>query len=132
MPALERPVTRPRPVYLNLVRIRLPLPGIVSILHRLSGAALYLIGLPLLLFGVQRSLASPEAFDSFRAALSNPLAKIVLIGLIWAYLHHFFAGIRFLLLDVQQGIELKPTRISSIVVLVASLALTLFVGVRLW
>jgi len=132
MPALERPVTRPRPVYLNLVRIRLPLPGIVSILHRLSGAALYLIGLPLLLFGVQRSLASPEAFDSFRAALSNPLAKIVLIGLIWAYLHHFFAGIRFLLLDVQQGIELKPTRISSIVVLFASLALTLIVGVRLW
>lgn len=132
MPALERPVTRPRPVYLNLVRIRLPLPGIVSILHRLSGAALYLIGLPLLLFGVQRSLASPEAFDSFRGALSNPLAKIVLIGLIWAYLHHFFAGIRFLLLDVQQGIELKPTRISSIVVLVVSLALTLFVGVRLW
>ena len=132
MPALERPVTRPRPVYLNLVRIRLPLPGIVSILHRLSGAALYLIGLPLLLFGVQRSLASPEAFDSFRAALSNPFAKIVLIGLIWAYLHHFFAGIRFLLLDVQQGIELKPTRVSSVVVLVVSLALTLLVGVRLW
>jgi succinate dehydrogenase / fumarate reductase cytochrome b subunit len=132
MPALERPVTRRRPVYLNLVRIRLPLPGIVSILHRLSGAALYLIGLPLLLFGVQRSLASPEAFDSFRGALSNPLAKIVLIGLIWAYLHHFFAGIRFLLLDVQQGIELKPTRVSSVVVLVVSLALTLVVGVRLW
>ena len=125
-------MTRRRPVYLNLVRIRLPLPGIVSILHRLSGAALYLIGLPLLLFGVQRSLASPEAFDSFRGALSNPLAKIVLIGLIWAYLHHFFAGIRFLLLDVQQGIELKPTRVSSVVVLVVSLALTLVVGVRLW
>ncbi|HEV8553569.1 MAG TPA: succinate dehydrogenase, cytochrome b556 subunit [Casimicrobiaceae bacterium] len=132
MPALERPVTRPRPVYLNLVRIRLPLPGIVSILHRLSGAALYLIGLPLLLVGIQRSLASPEAFDSFRAALSNPLAKIVLIGLIWAYLHHFFAGIRFLLLDVHQGIELGPARLSSVIVLVVSLALTLIVGVRLW
>ena len=132
MPALERPVTRPRPVYLNLVRIRLPLPGIVSILHRLSGAALYLIGLPLLLYGVQCSLASPEAFDNFRAALANPLAKIVLIGLIWAYLHHFFAGIRFLLLDVHQGIELRPARVSSVIVLVVSLALTLIVGVRLW
>jgi succinate dehydrogenase / fumarate reductase, cytochrome b subunit len=132
MPALERPVTKPRPVYLNLVRIRLPLPGIVSILHRASGAALYLIGLPLLLVGVQRSLASPEAFDSFRAALSNPLAKIVLIGLIWAYLHHFCAGIRFLLLDVQQGIELGPARLSSVIVLVVSLALTLIIGVRLW
>jgi succinate dehydrogenase / fumarate reductase cytochrome b subunit len=132
MPALERPVTRPRPVYLNLVRIRLPLPGIVSILHRVSGAALYLIGLPLLLYGVQCSLASQEAFDNFRAALANPLAKIVLIGLIWAYLHHFFAGIRFLLLDVQQGIELRPARVSSVIVLVVSLALTLIVGVRLW
>ena len=132
MPALERPVIRPRPVYLNLVRIRLPLPGIVSILHRLSGAALYLIGLPLLLFGVQRSLASPEAFDSFRAALAHPLAKIVLIGLIWAYLHHFCAGIRFLLLDIHQGIELGPARVSSVIVLVVSLALTLIAGVWLW
>ncbi len=131
MPALERPVTRPRPVYLNLVRIRLPLPGIVSILHRLSGAALYLIGLPLLLYGVQCSLAS-EAFDSFRATLSSPLAKIVLIGLIWAYLHHFCAGIRFLLLDIHQGIELRPARVSSVIVLVMSLALTLIVGVLLW
>ena len=125
-------MTRPRPVYLNLVRIRLPLPGIVSILHRVSGAALYLIGLPLLLVGVQRSLASQEAFDSFRAALSHPLAKIVLIGLIWAYLHHFCAGIRFLLLDVHQGIELRPARLSSVIVLVVSLALTLIVGVLLW
>lgn len=125
-------MTKPRPVYLNLVRIRLPLPGIVSILHRVSGAVLFLVGLPLLLFGVQRSLASREAFDSFASVLGNPLAKIVLIGLIWAYLHHFCAGIRFLLLDVHQGIELKPARQTSIVVLVASLALTLIVGVRLW
>jgi len=125
-------VTRPRPVYLNLVRIRLPLPGIVSILHRVSGAALYLIGLPLLLYGVQCSLASQETFDSFRAALSNPLAKIVLIGLVWAYLHHFCAGIRFLLLDVHQGIELRPARLSSVIVLVVSLALTLIFGVLLW
>ena len=132
MPALERPVIRPRPVYLNLVRIRLPLPGMVSILHRLSGAALYLIGLPLFLFGVQCSLASAEAFDSFRATLSNPLAKIVLIGLIWAYLHHFCAGIRFLFLDIHQGIELGPARVSSVIVLVVSLALTLIAGVWLW
>jgi succinate dehydrogenase / fumarate reductase cytochrome b subunit len=132
MSALERPVTKPRPVYLNLVRIRLPLPGLVSILHRISGAALFLVGLPLLLVGVQSSLASPEAFEGFRTALSSPLAKIVLIGLVWAYLHHFCAGIRFLLLDIHLGIELKPARLSSVVVLVASLALTLVVGIRLW
>lgn len=132
MPAPERPVTRPRPVYLNLVRIRQPLPAIVSILHRVSGAVLFLIGLPLLLFGIQRALASREAFDSFASALGNPLAKIVLIGLIWAYLHHFCAGIRFLFIDIQRGIEPGPARLSSVIVLVVSLALTLIVGVRLW
>ena len=132
MPALERPVTKPRPVYLNLVRIRLPLPGIVSFLHRVSGAALFLIGLPLLLTGVQASLASQDAYERVVAALSNPLAKIVLIGLIWAYLHHFCAGIRFLLLDIHRGIELRPARQSSVAVLAVSLILTLIVGVRLW
>ena len=132
MPALERPTTKPRPVYLDLVRIRLPLPGIVSILHRLSGAALFLVGIPLLLLGLRSSLASPEAFAQLEAAVSQPLVKLVLIGLIWAYLHHFCAGIRFLLLDVQRGIELAPARRSSVAVLVASLALTLMIGVRLW
>lgn len=132
MSAVERPVTKQRPVYLNLVRIRLPLPGFVSFLHRVSGAVLFLVGLPLLLFGLQRSLASAEAFDAFLSALASPLAKIVLIGLAWAYLHHFCAGIRHLLLDVHQGIELKAARRSSAVVLVVSLLLTLVVGVRLW
>ena len=132
MPALERPVTKPRPVYLNLVRIRLPLPGIVSFLHRVSGAGLFLIGLPLLLAGVQASLASPDAFEHFRDAWSNPLAKLVLIGLAWAYLHHLCAGVRFLFLDLHRGVELKPARRSSAAVLIVSLVLTLIVGVRLW
>ena len=132
MPALERPVTKPRPVYLDLLRIRLPLPGIVSILHRLSGAALFLLGIPLLLLGLRASLTSPEAFADLQALLSEPLVKLLLIGLIWAYLHHFCAGIRFLLLDIHRGIELAPARRSSVAVLVASLALTAMIGVRLW
>ena len=132
MSFIERPVTKPRPVYLNLARIRLPLPGIVSILHRVSGAVLFLVGLPLLLVGVQTSLASPESFEALRAMAASPVAKIVLIGLIWAYLHHFFAGLRYLLLDIHQFIELKPARQSSMVVLASSLALTLIIAVRLW
>jgi len=132
MPAVERPITRPRPVYLNLVRIRLPLPGLVSILHRLSGAAMFLVGIPLLLLGLQWSLASEGSFASLRNVVAQPLVKVVLFGLIWAYLHHFCAGIRFLLLDVHRGIELQPARRSSVVVLVASLALTVLIGVRLW
>jgi succinate dehydrogenase / fumarate reductase cytochrome b subunit len=125
-------MTKPRPVYLNLVRIRQPLPGVVSILHRVSGAALFLVGIPLVLLGLRSSLASPKAFVQLEAVFSQPLLKLVLIGLIWAYLHHFFAGIRFLLLDVQLGIELAPARRSSLAVLVASIALTVMIGVRLW
>jgi succinate dehydrogenase / fumarate reductase cytochrome b subunit len=132
MSSVERPASKPRPVYLNLARIRQPLPAIVSILHRISGAALFLVGLPLLLAGMQASLGSSEAFESFRAAMSTPFAKIVLLGLAWAYLHHFCAGVRYLLLDLHQFIELKPARQSSAVVLIASLALTLVVAVRLW
>ena len=132
MSSVERPVTKPRPVYLSLLRIRLPLPGIVSILHRISGAGLFLVGLPLLLVSMQWSLASPESFEALRATLANPLAKIVLIGLIWAYVHHFCAGIRYLLLDIHQFIDLKPTRQSSAVVLVVSLGLTLIIGALLW
>lgn len=132
MSTVERPVSKPRPVYLSLARIRLPLPGLVSILHRLSGAGLFLVGLPVLLYAVQASLVSRESFESLRAFLSLPLAKIVLIGLVWAYLHHFCAGLRFLLLDIHQFIELRPARQSSAVVLILSLVLTLIIAVRLW
>ena len=132
MPVLERPLGRPRPVYLNLLRIRLPLPGIVSILHRISGAGLFLVGIPLLLLGLQRSLGSPEEFAQLRFVLAQPLVKLLLIALVWAYLHHLCAGIRFLLLDVHRGIELAPARRSSLLVLIVSLALTVAIGVRLW
>ena len=121
-----------RPVYLDLVRIRLPLPGIVSILHRVSGALLFLIGIPLLLGILGASLESEESYADVKAAFTNPLAKLVLIGFLWAYLHHFFAGIRFLLLDLLQGIELPSARRSSVIVLAVSLALTLIIGARLW
>ena len=132
MPVLERPAGKRRPVYLDLPRIRLPLPGIVSILHRVSGALLFLAGIPLLLAGVAGSLASPDSYAQLKAAFAHPLAKLLLIGFVWAYLHHFCAGIRYLLLDLLKGIEIGPARRSSIVVLALSLVLTLIVGIQLW
>ena len=132
MPVSGPPVIKSRPVYLNLVRIRLPLPGLVSILHRVSGALLFLFAIPLLLFAVQTSLESADGFASLEAKFAHPLCKLVLVGLLWAYLHHFFAGIRYLLLDLHIGDDLRPARQSSVVVLVVSLALTLIIAVRLW
>ena len=132
MSARDRPMVKARPVYLNLLQIRLPLPGVVSIVHRISGAVLFLFGIALVLIGLQLSLVSPDSFASLKAAVAHPLAKLVLIGFIWAYLHHFCAGIRYLFLDLDKGVELKLARQSGVIVLVASLAFTAMVGVRLW
>lgn len=121
-----------RPVYLDLPRIRLPLPGIVSILHRISGAGLVLVGIPLLLYAVSRSIASPEAYASMKVSFAHPLAKIVVLGLLWAYLHHFCAGIRYLFLDLDIGTDLAAARASSWAVVVVSIALTLACGVLIW
>ena len=120
-----------RPKHLDLVRIRLPLAGVVSIMHRVSGAVLFLF-IPLLLWLLQRSLASPQTFDAFRSAVSHPLLKMTLLGLLWAYLHHLCAGVRHLALDLDYGTELGAARVSSVIVLVVSIGLTLIAGAMLW
>lgn len=133
MAALDRPVAKPpRPVYLNLFAIRLPLPGFVSILHRVSGALLFVAGIPLLLCAVQASLASPESYAELRASLAHPLIKLVLLALAWAYIHHFLAGVRHLVLDLDIGTELASARRSSAVVFVLAILLTLLVALKLW
>jgi succinate dehydrogenase / fumarate reductase cytochrome b subunit len=120
-----------RPKYLNLFEIRLPVPALVSILHRISGLALFLF-LPYLLWLLQASLASPESFERYRATLANPVAKLTLIALLWAFLHHLLAGLRFLALDLHWGTELAAARTSSRLVLIGALALTLVLGLWLW
>lgn len=124
-------MTKTRPKHLDLAKIRLPLPGIVSILHRISGFGLFLF-LPFLLYLLHSSLASPDSYVRYRGLIDNPLIKIVLIGLVWAYLHHFCAGLRFLALDIHWGIELAQARNTSRIVLAVSLVLTLILGVFLW
>jgi len=120
-----------RPKHLNLMQIRLPLPGVVSILHRASGVLLFL-AVPFLLSLLQRSLSSPEAFANLLDHLSSPVAKMALLGLLWAYLHHFCAGLRFLALDLHWGIDLPSARATSWAVLAISLGLTASLGVLLW
>lgn len=120
-----------RPKHLNLLEIRLPLPAFVSILHRVSGAILFLL-LPLLLCLLASSLESPQSFAQFKSWVGNPLCKIVLLGLLWAYLHHFCAGIRHLAMDLHMGLELATARATSYAVLVVSLGLTALIGGILW
>jgi succinate dehydrogenase / fumarate reductase cytochrome b subunit len=132
MAALDRPVAKPRPVYLNLFAIRLPLPAFTSILHRVSGALLFLVGIPFLLWVVQHSLGSPEGWAAMRGTLGTPLAKLVLLLLAWASFHHLLAGLRHLMLDLHKGIALVPARQSAAIMFVLALLLTLAVAVKLW
>jgi succinate dehydrogenase / fumarate reductase, cytochrome b subunit len=124
-------VARKRPKYLNLVQIRLPLAGFASILHRVSGAGLFLM-LPLLIWLLDLSLVSAEGYAKLMALVAHPLLKLILIGLLWAFLHHFFMGIRILLLDIHIAIDKVPSRRTAIAVMAVSLALTALLGAKLW
>jgi len=127
---------RRRPQYRNIhvsqiLTYRLPAAGVVSILHRISGAALFLC-LPLLLWLFDLSLISELSFGRLREFAGHWLVKLVLLGLIWAFLHHLVAGIRYLVLDLHVGLEKAASRASAISVFAISLPLTLIAGLRLF
>jgi succinate dehydrogenase / fumarate reductase cytochrome b subunit len=108
-----------KPIYLNLLKIRLPVPGFMSILHRVSGAFLTL-AIPLAIYLLDLSLRNPEGYARAHVLLDGWLARLVLLGLLWALLHHLFAGIRYLLLDVDVGIDKPRYRQSAWAVLIAA------------
>lgn len=120
-----------RPKHLDLLRISLPLPAKVSILHRVSGALLFL-ALPVLIYQLDQSLDSSEGYASAAAFFNAPLVKLAVLVLVWSYAHHFCAGIRYLLLDLHIGLDRVPANRSAAIVMAASLALTILVGVQLW
>src|SRR5262245_52853916 len=95
-----------RPKNLNLFTIRQPIPAIVSILHRISGAILFFV-IPLLLWGLSLSLSSKHNFEHLRQLLSSPWAKFIIWCFLAAFIYHFIAGIRHLFMDMGWGEELK-------------------------
>ena len=123
-----RPV---RPKHLDLAKIRLPLPGLVSILHRITGIALFL-SVPFLLYLLSGALGTPESFEAVRQMVSQPLLKLLAVGLVWALLHHLLAGLRFLAADVHLGLELEMARLLSKGILVAGAVLAVAFGVAIW
>jgi len=116
-----------RPKHLNLLVIQQPLPAILSILHRASGGVIFLL-LPVLICLFQMSLESAETYAAIKECMSYLPVKIILFGLLWLYMHHFCAGIRFLLLDAHVGIDLRGARLGSMIVFAVSIVLTLIVG----
>ena len=128
---------KPRPQFRNISisdisQYRLPPAGRVSILHRISGALLFLC-LPLVLLPIfSMSVGSPESLAEVAQVAGNPIVKLILLVLIWGYLHHFCAGIRFLMLDLHKGLDKASAQKSAGAVFVVSLVLTVVFGLKLF
>jgi len=115
----------------QLANYRLPLAGLVSILHRISGLFMFLL-LPFILFLLDRSLTSESTFEYFRILTSGWFIKLVILALSWSYLHHFCAGVRHLVMDMHIGLDKDAARQSSVVVLAVSLVLAVLVALKLF
>ncbi|ALP53014.1 hypothetical protein Tel_07500 [Candidatus Tenderia electrophaga] len=104
-----------RPVYLDLRHIRQPVTAIASIGHRISGVLLFL-SIPFFIWLLERSLHSPQGYQQVMALFDNGLVKLLTVLVAWSAAHHFFAGVRFLLLDVEIGVALPAARRSAMTV----------------
>jgi succinate dehydrogenase / fumarate reductase, cytochrome b subunit len=125
-----------RPQYRNIhiaqiAGYRLPLAGFVSILHRISGLLMFML-LPFILFLLDQSLLSETSFESFHNFTSYWFVKLVILALSWAYLHHFCAGLRHLVMDLHIGLDKDSSRKSAAGVLTISLALAAVIALKLF
>jgi succinate dehydrogenase / fumarate reductase cytochrome b subunit len=123
-----------RPVFLDLriLTLRMPLVAILSILNRATGALLF-VSAPVLIYLLGLSLDGPAGYEQALALLDNFLVKLWLFVLIWAVAHHMLSGIRFLLIDIDVGVELEQAQKSALWVLVAggTVAAITLIGIML-
>jgi succinate dehydrogenase / fumarate reductase cytochrome b subunit len=128
--------SKPRPEFRNIhvsqiLQYKLPPPGLVSILHRISGAALFL-ALPFILWIFDLSLTSELSYARLSEFASHWLARLILLGLAWAFIHHLIAGLRFLMLDLDVGVDKPVARTSALAVFAISLPLTLLAALTIF
>jgi succinate dehydrogenase / fumarate reductase cytochrome b subunit len=126
------PAPKQRPKYYDLNLAHLPAPGLVSIFHRISGALLFFPIIPALLYLLQATLGSEEGYSHWKSFFAEPASKLVLVGVLWLYVHHFLAGIRYLLLDVHIGIEKLPAQASAKAVFALGVVVTALIAWRIW
>jgi succinate dehydrogenase / fumarate reductase cytochrome b subunit len=120
---------KPRPVFLNLMQIRLPVAGVMSIIHRATGVVMAL-SIPLLVYLLDLSLSGAEGFDCVTALFADLPVKLILFLFLWGLMHHLLAGIRYLLIDMDVGVEKPLFRQTAWAVIIAAplLALMLMGG----
>jgi succinate dehydrogenase / fumarate reductase cytochrome b subunit len=116
---------------LQIIRYRLPAAGVVSILHRVSGAMMFLL-LPFILYLFDLSITSEISFDSLKGFTSHWFVKLLILAVSWGYLHHFCGGIRHLIMDAHIGLSKEESRKSAHMVFIVSVPLTLMVALKLF
>ena len=116
---------------LQIIRYRLPAAGVVSILHRVSGATMFLL-LPFILYLFDLSITSEISFDSLKGFTSHWFVKLLILAVSWGYLHHFCGGIRHLIMDAHIGLSKEEARKSAHMVFIVSVPLTLLVALKLF
>ncbi|MEZ7829603.1 MAG: succinate dehydrogenase, cytochrome b556 subunit [Brachymonas denitrificans] len=142
MTTTSKPSQRPEFRNIGLADItvgyRLPLAGKMSILHRVSGALMFLL-LPFVVWLFDNSISSQVSYEKFTALFNGGLGmpgwfyKLIALALIWAFLHHLIMGVRFLIMDVNHELISKQGgRTSAMIVLVLSIALTVVLGAKLF
>jgi len=123
-------VYKSRPKNLNLFTIKFPIPAIISILHRISGFALFLL-IPFVLWALSYSLTQP-GFESIQEWLSAFYVKLIIWLLLIPFCYHLVAGLRHLLMDVHVGTSLQGGRLSGMITFLLSLLLVILAGIWLW
>ncbi len=113
-----------RPRFLDLTKIRLPLPGIVSILHRISGV-LMILAIPVCIWLLELAVKDQAAYTQAAAVADSLLFKLAAAVILWSLCHHLIAGIRYLLLDIDVWVERKQARQSAVGVFIVSILLTI-------
>lgn len=115
-------MTVKRPVYLNLIKIRLPVTGMVSIAHRVSGFLLFL-SIPFSIYLLDLSVTSSQGYEQSVQLLQHPVIQILLLFLVWALLHHLLAGVRYLLLDFDIAIDKAASKMTAWTVIAAEVCI---------
>ncbi|WP_419419550.1 succinate dehydrogenase, cytochrome b556 subunit [Legionella sp. D16C41] len=124
-------MNKKRPVNLDLTTIKFPPMAIASILHRISGLALFLL-FPFILYYLDLALASPDSFANLQTILAGIGAKLLLWAFGAALIYHLLAGIRHVIMDAGYGEHVSSGRNSAIFVIVAAIILTLLLGFWIW
>lgn len=115
-----------RPVYLNLFKIKLPISGIISIFHRLTGVLMF-VAIPVSLYLLQLTVTGVSSYEAVVSLMLHPLSRFFILLMTWSFVHHLLTGIRFLLIDLDFFLDKSSIRYSAWAVVSLEFLVMLFI-----